>query len=56
MFISGGSFSGTYIIMVKTPDKKVSEFIVPTDAKVFLLIKIIKNGMAYPTYSSSNIR
>jgi alkylation response protein AidB-like acyl-CoA dehydrogenase len=28
MLISGGNFSGTYIIMAKTPDKKVSAFIV----------------------------
>jgi alkylation response protein AidB-like acyl-CoA dehydrogenase len=33
MFISGGSFSGTYIVMAKTQDKKVSAFIVPGDAK-----------------------
>jgi isobutyryl-CoA dehydrogenase len=33
MFISGGSFSGTYIVMAKTADKKVSAFIVPGDAK-----------------------
>jgi alkylation response protein AidB-like acyl-CoA dehydrogenase len=39
MLISGGSFSRIYIIMAKTPDKKVSAFIVPRDAKVFLLIK-----------------
>jgi hypothetical protein len=39
MLISRGSFSGTYIIMAKTSDKKVSAFIVPRDAKVFLLVK-----------------
>lgn len=33
MFISGGSFSGTYIVMAKTDQKKVSTFIVPGDAK-----------------------
>lgn len=33
MFISGGSFSGTYIVMAKTDEKKVSTFIVPGDAK-----------------------
>lgn len=33
MFISGGSYSGTYIVMAKTEDKKVSTFIVPGDAK-----------------------
>jgi alkylation response protein AidB-like acyl-CoA dehydrogenase len=29
MFISGGSYSGTYIVMAKTSDTKVSTFIVP---------------------------
>ena len=33
MFISGGSFSGTYIVMAKTGEKAVSTFIVPGDAK-----------------------
>lgn len=33
MFISGGSYSGTYIVMAKTQDKKVSTFVVPGDAK-----------------------
>lgn len=33
MFISGGSFAGTYIVMAKTDQKKVSTFIVPGDAK-----------------------
>jgi alkylation response protein AidB-like acyl-CoA dehydrogenase len=33
MFISGGSYSGTYIVMAKTLDKKVSTFIVPADVK-----------------------
>ncbi len=33
MFISGGSFSGIYIVMAKTSAKDVSTFIVPGDAK-----------------------
>ena len=33
MFISGGSFSGKYIVMAKTEDKKVSTFIVPGDVQ-----------------------
>lgn len=33
MFISGGSFAGTYIVMAKTDQKKISTFIVPGDAK-----------------------
>ena len=33
MFISGGSFSGLYIVMAKTSEKEVSAFLVPGDAK-----------------------
>jgi alkylation response protein AidB-like acyl-CoA dehydrogenase len=33
MFISGGSYSGTYIVMAKTEDKKVSAFLIPADIK-----------------------
>lgn len=33
MFISGGSFSGLYIVMAKTSPNDVSAFIVPADAK-----------------------
>ena len=33
MFISGGGFSGVYIVMAKTASNKVSTFIVPADTK-----------------------
>lgn len=33
MFISGGGFSGIYIIMAKTSANDISAFIVPADAK-----------------------
>lgn len=32
MFISGGSYSGLYVVMAKTDAKKVSAFVVPGDA------------------------
>lgn len=33
MFISGGGFSGVYIVMAKTAENKVSTFIVPAETK-----------------------
>ena len=36
MFISGGSFSGLYIVMAKTSPTDVSAFLVPADCKGIL--------------------
>jgi alkylation response protein AidB-like acyl-CoA dehydrogenase len=36
MFISGGSFSGLYIVMAKTSPTDVSAFLVPADVKGIL--------------------
>lgn len=49
MFILGGSFSGTYIVIAKTDAKKISAFIMLGDAKGISFVKINKNGMDYST-------
>ena len=33
MFISGGGYSGIYIVMAKTAPNKVSTFIIPSEVK-----------------------
>jgi alkylation response protein AidB-like acyl-CoA dehydrogenase len=33
MFISGGSYSGIYIVMARTDAKNISTFIIPSDVK-----------------------